>query len=64
MRGIRRLHGNCATIAAVLAGLLWSWLDTRTLLGPESGGATRWRLAAFAAMAACALLAWSRSRED
>ena len=58
-----RFHGSrrgAAAGLAVLAGLLWSWLDTRTLLGPESLGMTRWRLAAFAVMAGAAFLAWGR----
>jgi hypothetical protein len=59
---MRRFHRGMATAVSVVAGLLWSWLDTKTLTGPESWAATRWRIAAFAVMLAAALLAWSSSK--
>lgn len=61
MRRFHRLQRDFAAAVAVLAGLIWSWFDTRTLLGPEGLGAARWRIAALAVMLGSAFLAWSRS---
>jgi hypothetical protein len=59
---MHRFHRGIATAVSVLAGLIWSWLDMKTLTGPESWAATRWRIGAFAVMLVAALLAWSRSK--
>ena len=58
---MRRFQRDCAVAVAVLAGLTWCWLDTRTYTGPESPGATRWRIGALAVTLAAAFWAWSRS---
>jgi hypothetical protein len=58
---MRRFHREFAGVVAVLAGLTWSWFDTKTYTGPESPWATRWRIGAFAVMLGAALWAWSRS---
>jgi len=58
---MHRFHRSFTAAVSILAGLVWSWLDTRTYLGPESAWATRWRIAAFAIMVAAAFWGWSRS---
>jgi hypothetical protein len=59
---MRRFHRGVAAAVSVLAGLIWSWLDMKTLTGPESWPATRWRTGAFAVMVVAACSAWSRSK--
>jgi hypothetical protein len=59
---IRRFHRGFTATVSVLAGLIWSWLDMKTLTGPENWAATRWRTGAFAVMVIAALSAWSRSK--
>jgi hypothetical protein len=55
MTTLRRVAGSIAVVAL----LVWSWLDTKTYTGPESLAATRWRVAAFAVMIA-AYFIWAR----
>jgi hypothetical protein len=60
-REMRRYSRYVAVAVAVLAGLTWSWFDTRTYIGLESPWETRWRIGALAVMLAAAFWAWSRS---
>lgn len=59
---MRRFHRGFTAAVSVLAGLIWSWLDMKTLTGPESWAATRWRIGAFAVMLIAAFTAWSRGK--
>lgn len=59
---MRRLQRDVPAAVSILAGLIWSWLDTRTYLGPESPAAARWRIAALALMLATACWVWYRGQ--